>query len=143
MAVTFNIYDHTLFKLNSGVFLPSHTYKVNLYSAFTFSASSTTKAGAETGATQLATQYGYTQNDKVIADWTFTQSGNDTILDATNVIWTVSTNTLTASHAMVYNDSVTDDPPLFHIDFGEAVSVPVGDEFRIIWNANGILRVQI
>jgi hypothetical protein len=144
MPVAISVYDHTLPKIAGGIFLPSHTYKVNLYSAFTFSASSTTKAAAETGATQLATQYGYTQDDKIITGWAVTQvTTNDAMLDADNVVWTVSTATLSASHAMVYNDTVVDDPPLFYINFGEVVSAPVGDEYRIVWDANGILRITV
>lgn len=143
MAITTSIYDHTLTKIANGTFLPSHDYVVNLYSAFTFSASATTKVAAETGATQLTTQYGYTQDSKIISGWTVTQSGNDVVIDASDVVWTVSTAILTASSALIYNSSVTDSPPLLWVNFGESISSPPGDEYRIVWNNSGIIRITI
>ncbi len=144
MAVTVNVYNHTLSKLLGDTFLVSHTYKINLYSAFTFNATHTTKAQAETGATQLSTAFGYTQDTYILTNVTATQvTTNDGMWDADNVLWNATGGPLTASYALVFNDTLADDPPLFGVNFGETVTVSDGLAFRINWNASGIFRFNL
>lgn len=144
MAVTINVYDHTTAKLLGDTFSPTHTYKINLYSAFTFNATHTTKAQVEAAATQLPTAAGYTQDNYVLTNVVTTQvTTNDAMWDADNVVWTASGGSISASHAMVYNDTVTDDPPLFVVNFGETILAQDALTFRLNWNANGILRFNL
>lgn len=144
MAVTVSVYDHTVSKLLGDTFSTSHTYKINLYSAFTFNATHTTKAQAEVGSTQLSTEFGYTQDSYVLTNVLASQvTTNDGMWDADNVIWTASGGTLSASSALVYNDTLVDNPPLFTVNFGEVVSVDDGLAFRINWNASGIFRFNL
>lgn len=144
MPVTVSVYNHTTSKLLGETFATSHTYIANLYSAFTFNAAATTKSAAEVGCTQIATAAGYTQDSKVVPNVTVTQvTTNDAMWDADNILWTASEGDITASWAMIYNDSVTDDPPVFAINFGQSVTVYDTFEFKINWNANGIFRFNI
>lgn len=141
MAVTITLYDHTVSKFADGSFAAGDTYKINLYSAFTFTASDTTKAAAETGATQLATNFGYTQDTKTLGSFAISIiTTNDAKLDAADVTWTASGGDIgPAQYALVYNETDTNDPPVFFIDFGQAETATDGTDFRIVWNANGII----
>lgn len=144
MAVTISVYNHTISKLLNGTFSTSHTYIVNLYSAFTFNATHTTKAQVEAASTQLPTDFGYVQDNYALTNVAATQvTTNDGMWDADNVVWTASGDSLSSSHALVYNDTVTDDPPLLVVNFGETVTVETGLAFRINWNANGIFRFNL
>jgi hypothetical protein len=138
MAVSIDVYDHTL-KLFAAGDLLSDTFKINLYSAFTFTASATTKAGAEAGATQLTTANGYTQDDKLLGNPAVTTvTTDDAKFDADDVSWSANGGDIgPAQYAMVY--SVTGTEPLFYIDFGEAKTANTGTPFNITWDSAGIL----
>lgn len=140
MAVTISLYNHTAAKFADGSFAVGDTYKVNLYTTLTFDATATTKTAAETGATQVATANGYTQNDKALTNLTVTTvTTNDAKLDADDVTWTASGGSITASKALIYNDTDTNDPPVAYIDFDGSQSAGSGTDFKIIWNASGII----
>lgn len=141
MAVTVTLYDHTAAKFADGSFAATDSYKINLYSAFTFTASDATKAAAETGATQLATNFGYTQDSKPLnAVAVTTVTTNDAKFDADDVVWTASGGDIgPAQYAMVYNDTDTNDPPVLYIDFGAGETATNGTDFKIVWNASGII----
>ena len=140
MAVTISLYNHTAAKFADGSFAVADTYKVTLYSAFSFDATDTTKTTAESGGTQLSTANGYTQDDKTLNNVTVsTVTTNDAKFDADDVSWTASGGSITAIGALVYNDTDTNDPPVAYIDFGGSESAGDGTDFRIVWNANGII----
>lgn len=140
MAVTISLYNHTAAKFADGSFAVGDTYKVNLYTTLTFDATATTKTAAETGATQVATANGYTQNDKALTGLAVTTvTTNDAKLDADDVTWTASGGSITASKALIYNDTDTNDPPVAYIDFDGSQSAGSGTDFKIIWNASGII----
>lgn len=140
MAVTISLYNHTAAKFADGSFAVGDTYKVNLYTTLTFDATATTKTAAESGATQVATANGYTQNDKALTGLAVTTvTTNDAKLDADDVTWTASGGSITASKALIYNDTDTNDPPVAYIDFDGSQSAGSGTDFKIIWNASGII----
>lgn len=141
MAVTVTLYNHTAAKFADGSFSPSDSYKINLYSVFSFDATDTTKALAEGGATQLSPGFGYTQNDKTLAAVAVTTvTTNDAKLDASDIQWTASSGAIgPASYALIYNDTDADDPPVLYINFGEAKQADDGTTFNITWNAAGIV----
>lgn len=143
MAVTITPYNHTAQLIASGQVNSGDTYLINLYSAFTFDATATTKAGAETGATQLATQFGYTQNAKTLTTVSVTTvTTNDAKFDADDVQWTASGGSIgPATYANIYADTLTNDPPLFYIDFGQAETATDGTAFKIVWNSSGIFTL--
>lgn len=140
MAVTISLYNHTAAKFADGSFAVGDTYKVNLYTTLTFDATATTKTAAESGATQVATANGYTQDTKALTGVAVTTvTTNDAKLDADDVTWTASGGSITASKALIYNDTDTNDPPVAYIDFDGSQSAGSGTDFKIIWNASGII----
>lgn len=143
MAVTVKLYDHTPLRFSNGANAPGDTYIVNLYSALTFTSTDTTKAAAETGATQLSTANGYTQNTKTLDSLALTATGspaNDVKLDANDVSWTASGGAIgPARYALVCNSTDSNSPPVLFMDFGENKTADNGTPFNIAWHANGII----
>lgn len=139
MAIISLPYDHTIERFAAGQFRPDHVYKINLYSSFVHNASATTKAQAELNCVQLATANGYIQNDKILTGVVVTQAGANSFFDATDVSWTAGPAQIAATHAMVFNDSLANDPPGWSIDFGGTAAAAAGAPFLIIWNAAGIV----
>lgn len=140
MPVTISLYNHSVKRFMSGENAQGDTYKINLYTTLPFDAAATTKAGAESGATQTATGNGYVQNTKTLANVLVSiVAPNDAKFDADDVVWSASGGAITAGYALVYNDTDTDDPPLAHIDFGGSQSAQDTTDFKIVWNAAGII----
>jgi hypothetical protein len=142
MAVTVTIYNHTRARFLSGANAVGDEYIINLYTVLPANLTATTKTAAESGATQLSTANGYTQNAKVLASPAATiVTTDDGMLDAPDVEWTASGAGLTANFAMVYNNTDTDDPPVFRVDFGVAVTAAAGIPLLITWDAGGIFSL--
>ena len=143
MAVTITLFDHTAQRFANGSNAVGDTYKVNLYSAFTLDTTATTKAAAESGATQLSTANGYTQNDKALTGVAVTKTGNDAAFEADDVTWTASGGDIEAIGALIYNDTDADDPPLAYIDFDGTQTAGDTTDFKIIWDASGIVTFTV
>lgn len=143
MPASITLFDHTAQRFANGSNAFGDTYKINLYSAFTFDAAAITKAVAETGATQLPTANGYTQNTKALENAVVWQNGNDAAFDANDVVWTATGGPIAAIGALIYNDTDTNDPPLAWIDFGGTETAGDGTDFKIIWNAAGIVTFTV
>lgn len=144
MAVTISLYNHTAAKFADGSFAVGDTYKVTLYSAFSFDAADATKTDAESGGTQLSTANGYTQDDKSLANVAVTTvTTNDAKFDADDVTWTASGGSIAAMGALIYNDTDTNDPPVAWIDFDGTQTAGDGTDFKIIWNASGIVTFTV
>lgn len=145
MAVTISLYNHTAQKFADGSFAVGDTYKVNLYSAFSFDATDTTKTLAESGGTQLATNFGYTQDSKTLASVAVNLvSTNDAAFDAADVTWTASGGDIgPAVGALIYNDTDANDPPVAYVDFGASETAVNGTDFKILWNASGIVTFTV
>lgn len=143
MAITVTPYNHTAKYFADSTFAPTDTYIINLYSVFDFDPSDTTKSAAETGATQLPSLYGYTQDTKTLASVAVSATGspaNDAKFDAADISWTASGGAIgPASYAVIFNTTATDDPPVLIINFGEAKQADSGTPFNITWNAAGII----
>jgi len=141
MAVTVSLYNHTTARFADGSNAVGDTYTINLYSAFTFDATATTKTAAESGATQLTTANGYTQNAKNLASVAVTTvTTNDAKFSAADVTWTASGGDIgPARYAMIFNDTDANDPPVLYIDFGANSTANTGTDFKITWNASGII----
>lgn len=142
MPVTVTIYNHTKARFLSGANSEADTYKINLYSTLPANLTATTKAAAESGATQIATANGYTQDTKTLSGVAVTVvTTDDARFDADDVTWTASGGSIAAAFAMVYNDTDTNDPPVFRIDFDGTITATAGIPFVIAWNASGIITV--
>lgn len=137
MAVTISLYNHTAAKFADGSFIPGDTYKVMLCTAATFDATNTTLAGITK--TEVAGANGYTTGGAALANVAVsTVTTNDAKFDADDVTWTASGGAITASYAILYNDTDANDPPVAFIDFGGSESAGDGTDFKLVWNASGI-----
>ena len=83
---------------------------------------------------QLATQFGYTQNNKVLAGVVVTESD---ALDKCTVVWSDATWTANGGAigptgaAIIYDDTTTDKTVVCCIDFGADFTTPDGTSFQI------------
>lgn len=138
MAVTIDVYDHTQ-KLFAAGDLLGDTFGIKLYSVFTFTAANTTVTAAETGATQLPSLYGYTQDAKVLANAAVTTfDTDDAKFDADDPSWEASGGDIgPATYALIH--SVTGQEPLFYINFGEAKTANTGTPFNITFDPAGLI----
>jgi len=142
MAVTISLYNHTAKLFADGSNAVGDTYKVQLYSTATFDATNTTLAGI-TG-TEATTGTGYTAGGATLASVSVTTvTTNDAKFDADDVTWTASGGSITASYAVIYNDTDANDPPLAFIDFDGSQSAGDGTDFKVVWNANGIFTFTV
>jgi hypothetical protein len=134
---TVAFYNHTARRFADGSNSPSDTYKVALYTAATFNASQTTLASVTK--TEVANANGYTTGGNALTNVSLvTASTNGATFDADDVIWTPSGGSISASFAILYNDTDADDPPLVFINFNGSRSADNGTNFSIIWNSSGI-----
>lgn len=137
MPITITPYNHTAKLISEGVIEPADTFKVALYTAATFNAANTTLAGVTK--TEVANGNGYTTGGQALSGVTVTTvATSGSKFDADDLAWAASGADLTASFAIVYDDTETGDPPLFFIDFGGTKTAGDGTDFKLIWNASGI-----
>jgi hypothetical protein len=142
MAVTISLYNHTAKLFADGSNAVGDTYKVKLYASATFDATNTQLSGV-TG-TEATTGTGYTAGGATLANVAVTTvTTNDAKFDADDVTWTASGGSITASYAVIYNDTDANDPPLAFIDFDGSQSAGDGTDFKIVWNANGIFTFTV
>lgn len=139
MTASIQVYNHTLRRFTNGANSPTDSYKLMLCTSATFAASNETLA--DITKTEVAGANGYTTGGKEltgVAVSTVATSGSRFTAD--NVVWTASGGAITASKAILYNDTDSDDPPVLMIDFGESKSALDGINFLVAWSTNGILR---
>lgn len=142
MAVTISLYNHTSRLFADGSNAVADTYKLALYTAATFNAADTTLAGVTK--TEASTGTGYTAGGQALSGVTVTTvTTNDARFDANDVVWTAAGGPITASYAILYNDTDANDPPLAFIDFGGSQSAGDTTDFKVVWNANGIFTFTV
>jgi len=142
MAVSISLYNHTAKLFADGSLASGDTYKVKLLSAATFDATHTTLAA--TGGTEATGGTGYTAGGQALANVSVTTvTTNDAKFDADDLTWTASGGSITASYAIIYNDTDADDPPIAFIDFDGSQSAGDGTDFKIVWNASGIFTFTV
>tara|TARA_R100001463_G_scaffold48448_7_gene97557 strand:- start:2260 stop:2694 length:435 start_codon:yes stop_codon:yes gene_type:complete len=83
---------------------------------------------------------GYDAGGKSLSSVTLTQSGGTITFDAADVTW--ASSTITARAAVIYDDSLTNDPLIAYIDFGADKSSSAGD-FVLTFNASGIFTLDL
>ena len=83
---------------------------------------------------------GYTAAGAALTAVAPTSSGTTASLDFNDL--TFSTATITARGAVVYDDSLTNDPLIAYIDFGADKSSSAGD-FVLSFNASGIFTLDL
>ena len=142
MAVTITLYNQTSRLFADGSNAAADSYKVKLYASATFNAADATLAGI-TG-TEATTGTGYTATGQALTGVAVTTvTTNDAKFDANDLTWTASGGAITASYAVLYNDTDANDPPLAFIDFGGSQSAGDTTDFKIVWNASGIFTFTV
>lgn len=142
MPATISLYNHTARRFADGSNVAGDTYKLKLLSAATFDASHATLS--ETGGTEATTGTGYTAGGKALTNVVIeTVTTNDARFDADDLTWTASGGSLTASYGILYNDTDSNDPPVAFIDFGGSQSAGDGTDFKVVWNASGIVTFTV
>lgn len=141
MPVSISLYDHTAKRFADGSNAVTDTYKVKLLTTATFNSSHTTLTA--TGGTEVTNGNGYTIGGATLTSVVVNQSGNDAAFDAADVTWTASGGAITAAYGIIYNNTDTNSPPVAFIDFGGSQSAGDGTDFKIIWNASGIVTFTV
>jgi hypothetical protein len=142
MAVTISLYNHTAQRFASGANAVADSYKLMLCTAATFNAADTTLAGITK--TEVAAANGYTAGGATLANVAVTTvTTNDAKFDADDVIWTAAGGNITASYGILYNDTDANDPPVAFVDFDGSKTAGTGTDFRVIWNADGIVTFAV
>ena len=118
---------------NKEVDLEADTIKVALYNnTHVFTATDNVYT-----ATDEITGTGYTAGGAALAGKAVTQAAT-TKWDATDTEWT--TATITAYHAVIYDDTHATNDLICNIDFGGAQTSTAGT-FKIQWHADGIITL--
>lgn len=141
MPVSISLYDHTAKRFADGSNAVGDTYKLKLLTAATFDATHTTLTA--TGGTEVANGNGYLTGGATLGSVVVNQTGNDAAFDAADVTWSASGGAITAGYGIIYNDTDTNDPPVAFIDFGGSQSAGDGTDFKVIWNASGIVTFTV
>lgn len=142
MAVTVSVYNHTTRLFAEGSINEADSFKVMLCTSAAFNASDTTLASISK--TEVSAD-GYTAGGGALTNVVVsTVAPNDAKFDADDVTWTAGATTdIAASYGILYADSITGDPPLVFIDFGEEEAAGPTTQFKIIWNADGIVLFTV
>lgn len=142
MAIISTPYDHTTRLFFSGSCEEADVYQVILCSSLTFNAADTTLAGVTY--TEVANGDGYTTGGQALANVAVTTASvNGCIFDGDDVQWTASGAGIAATHALVFNNTLPDDPPLVAIDLDGLKTAVDGVLFLIEWNVGGIFSVTV
>lgn len=142
MTVTTRLYNHTSRLIQNGSMIESHTYKVNLYTSLTFNSAHSTMAQVNAAATPLISSNGYTSNTTVITATVSTTDTDDSKLAFSNPEWTATGGDIgPAEAAVIFNNTLTNDPPVGAILFGGTVTAINGTPFRITFNENGFMAI--
>jgi hypothetical protein len=137
MAPSISLYNHTTARFANGANAVGDTYKLMLCSAATFDAANTTLASITK--TEISGN-GYTTGGATLANVAVTTvATNNAKFDADDVSITASGGSIAASHAILYNDTDADDPPVAFLNFDGTITATNGVPFVVQWNANGIV----
>jgi hypothetical protein len=143
MAVTYSQYDHTL-KLLLNREVTFTTLKVKLLdNTASFTASQTTVAAVDGSGAKEVNGNGWTSGGITLSNVTVTQvTTNDAMIDADDVGVTASGGSIGPAYAALVYDS-TSNKPLWYIDFGQAQSAGSTTDFKIVWDATGLMKDSI
>jgi len=83
----------------------------------------------------------YTAGGNTLSSVALTQTGGTIKFDAADTSWSSATIT-NARGAVIYDDTLTDDPLIAYIDFGADFSSSNGT-FTIAFNASGIFTIDL
>lgn len=130
---------------NGDIDLNGHSFKINLYLS---TSNCDTLSGHDALAdltNQVATNFGYTQNDKAVTITTANSGGTITVDETTNPVWTASGGSIVARFAVIFDDTHADDMPLCVclLDTTPAdVTATSGNTLTITINASGLFTMS-
>ncbi len=142
MAVTISAYDHTVKKLVNKEVTYTTLKAMLLDNTATFTAADTTlNQVAGTGHTKEVSGNGWTTGGLTLDNVAITTiTTNDAKLDADDVVATASGGQIGPAYAaVIYDDTDSNDAPLFYIDFGGVQAAGDTTDFKIVFHANGIV----
>jgi hypothetical protein len=142
MAVTISPYNHTTRRFAAAQNNPSDTYVLLLCTAATFDAAD--ELLADVSFTEVADGNGYAEGGQVLLNVAVsTVNTTDAKFDADDVIWTADGGSIEAEYGILVLANGDDNPPLFFIDFDGSRVALDGDEFPVIWDADGIFTFEV
>lgn len=143
MAVTYSAYDHTL-QLIANKAVTYTTIKVKLLdNTASFMAGQTTVASVDGSGAKEVSGNGWPSGGPTLSNVAVTQvTTNDAMIDADDVSQTASGGSIGPAYAALVYDS-TSNKPLFYIDFGQAQSAGATTDFKIVWDATGLIKFSI
>jgi len=142
MAATISPYNHTTRRFASGQNAESDTYRLILCTAATFDGADETLA--DVAYTEVADGNGYTEGGAELTGVIVqTVNTRDAAFDADDVIWTADGGSIEAGYGLLVLDDGVDYPPLFFIDFDGSRIATDGNEFPVVWNADGIFTFEV
>lgn len=136
----YNIFKSELLKGN--IDLENDTIKVALLtSSHTFDASSVSNSQWSDVSANEASGVNYTAGGQSLANKTVSvdNADNEGVFDSDDALW--ASATITARHAVIYDDTTTPKYLIASIDFGQNTSSTNGN-FQIQWDAEGIINLN-
>lgn len=142
MAVTVAYFDKFIENVGkNNIDLDTHTFKIMLVNNYTYDP--TDENLVHIGSVEIANGNGYTTGGQSLTGVTFAFGAGVTKWDADDVSWSASGGTIGVTDgAILYDDSATDDKLVCYIDFGQDESAGDGTDFKITFNASGILTIS-
>ncbi len=144
MPVTISFFNNFVEDLGLGrMNLSADSLKVMLVNAYSFNATHHSKSQI-TG--ELGTANGYTAGGQELDNVSWGFFVDKTKLDADDLTWSATAGAIgPATGAVIYDDTVTSptaDRLIAYIDFGGAQTAGIGTDFKITFNADGVLTIQ-
>lgn len=144
MPATVSPYNKTLLGFSSGANVAGDDYKLILCTAATYNIAH--EFLSEVTYTEVANGNGYTTGGLSLQGVAFERvdTGNGSLdgcyFDANDAVWQATGAGITATYGILFNSTDLNNPLVLFINFGSAVTASGGQEFRIAWNSNGIIR---
>lgn len=138
MAVTIQLYNHTPKLFGNAEINLSGMKVMLLNNSATFTAANTSVSSVSSN---QVSGNGWTAGGITLAGVTVAVSTtNDATLDANDIVVTATGGAIgPAFKAVIYDDAHASDLLVAFIDFGGSQEAGVGTDFRINWNASGII----
>jgi hypothetical protein len=142
MTVTVSLYDHTSLRFVSGANGSTDVYKLILCTEATFDAANTTLDSIVY--TETAAGNGYVTGGQELTGVSFlAATTNDAKFTADTVSWSATGGTITASYAILFNETDSNNPPILFIDFGNSETALDGTDLRVLWSESGIVTFTV
>jgi hypothetical protein len=143
MATTISRYNHTLKKLINKEVTYTTLKVMLLNDSATFDATDTTLTDVTNSGAYEVSGNGWTEGGETLASVAVTTVSTDgAMIDAADLEADASGGSIGPAYAaVIYDDTDSDDAPLWYVDFGEAKEADDGTPFKFTINASGLLRV--